>query len=329
MRTQPLRARTPCRIATSRPLSAGSKAAPSITLICPVSWPRHTFSTSAPSSSRKPVNVAPALRSTRRHACSPGSATRASTIATSARKSSAHCGCRGSSQASRFHRAAFRSASVCCETHTAAPRGPSARRSRASARHSPGSLSAASRPAPDPDAALPSSSPAPHPASPPGITHDARACLDLPQCPNRPSRPGGAGGPDLREDEGRKSTRRNIAGSALAAPVGTVEAEPRRAHGERPAGANHCSCRRSLRARTGARSHRRADAHRARLGLKLTITTWRRSTRSDDHALVHRIARSFRRRSCPERPALAAHAVSTRPRASLNIAARTHTGGKP
>ena len=212
-----------------------------------------------------------------------------------------------------------------------------------------------------------------------------------------------AGGPDLREDEGRKSARPNLAGSVLAAPVGTVEAEPRRAHGERPAGANHCSCRRSLRARrpdgrsvspsrgpcrspgclghgpgrystpndTSSRPRRRASVsrrhRRARprrrephprraprhrpgvrrepacaralseprrelqsarrepkphltprgcasraLGLKLTITTWRRSTRSDDHALVHRIARAFCRRSCPGQPALAAHARQDR-----------------
>ena len=114
--TQRRRPPAPFAVATSRPLSAGSKAAPSSTLICPVSRPRRTFSTSAPSSSRRPVKRAPALRRRRRHEClpcGPGPATRASTMGTSARKSSAHCGCRGSSQASRFQRAAFRSASVC------------------------------------------------------------------------------------------------------------------------------------------------------------------------------------------------------------------------
>ena len=75
-RTQRLRARGPRCIAASRALFAGSKAAPSTTLSCPVSRPRHTFSTSAPSSNRSPVYVAPALPTRRRHACSPASATR-------------------------------------------------------------------------------------------------------------------------------------------------------------------------------------------------------------------------------------------------------------
>ena len=41
---------------------------------------------------------------------------------------------------------------------------------------------------------------------------------------------------DLREDEGRENARRNIAGSALVAPVGMVEAQPRQGQAELPAG---------------------------------------------------------------------------------------------
>ena len=70
------------------------------------------------------------------------------------------------------------------------------------------------------------------------VTHDARACLDLPQCPERPRRSAGAGVP-VRPPEGRRPKERAAQHRRVrpcAAPVGMLEAQPRHGHAERPDG---------------------------------------------------------------------------------------------
>ena len=82
----------PARGAISRPLRAGSKAAPSVTLISFDSRPRATLMMSPPSRSRRPQNVAPDLTTTRNSACSvnsPTSSARPSSIGTPAQNGAA------------------------------------------------------------------------------------------------------------------------------------------------------------------------------------------------------------------------------------------------
>ena len=88
-RIQRRRASGPCRILIPRPLRGGSKAARPIMPICLVSWPRQAFRTSVPSSSRRPEYRAPARHRRQCQEClldGPGSATRTSSIGTSALK---------------------------------------------------------------------------------------------------------------------------------------------------------------------------------------------------------------------------------------------------
>ena len=137
------RASAPCRILITRPLRGGSKAARPITPICPVSLPGEAFRTSVPSSSRRPEYRAPARR---RRQCQerllngPGSATRTSTIGTSAQKGTAHCGWSGPSQASRFHCAAEdanRATDSSCDVYHHGARHPSVRIGHRARLHSP------------------------------------------------------------------------------------------------------------------------------------------------------------------------------------------------
>ncbi len=115
-RAQPLGGDASTWTAISRPLCAGSKASPSVILICSALRPRATLMMSLPSRSRSPMNVAPDLTTTR-HSASPGDFSRSSalpsSIGTLAQNGQECPANHSASQARRFHQAAFRPATVC------------------------------------------------------------------------------------------------------------------------------------------------------------------------------------------------------------------------